>query len=491
MGDKIIGVVPIPPSTNIISVLANSGYSIEQAIADIVDNSVSNQAKTIDITFKRNLADSYIEITDDGIGMNRDVLIKALTYADKSIDECRKSTDLGRYGVGLKAASSSFCDKLQVISKGNNGLVNSFVFPFRTKKWEIQEVEVPDNSIETDTGTRIICKDLTFSADVSENKSILFDDSETFYEIVEKVSRHLQKIFALFLKNGLIIKVNGNKLDPWLPDEIPGANVATKTFNYYAGKVKIVSCTLPVAQKMTDVQRDYACFYGNKGLTDNQGFFVYRNNRLIVDGGWLHIKGLKVDQKCNYARVCVYYESTPELDGIFGVNFQKSDVTVAPELSSKLKKIAEEARANSIKSANYKINPRPHKRNSGAGPVSVWDITRSKNRCYFSINRNHPLIKKYTEGLNSNTANALFNLLSKDFPISELSESFPKEQRFTISELEQMVRDSIKEKNDGKLVVNEKVTKDIFNESPFNKDVYKNDVASILVKISMELDKHE
>ena len=51
MKDKILGSFFAPPSINIVDVLANSGYTLEAAIADIVDNSIAAQAKNIFIDF--------------------------------------------------------------------------------------------------------------------------------------------------------------------------------------------------------------------------------------------------------------------------------------------------------------------------------------------------------------------------------------------------------------------------------------------------------
>ena len=92
------------------------GYSIEAAIADIIDNSVAATAGKIDIDFFP-IGHSYISILDDGHGMSEEELIIAMQYGSRSPLDERAENDLGRYGLGMKTASLSQCRILTVISK--------------------------------------------------------------------------------------------------------------------------------------------------------------------------------------------------------------------------------------------------------------------------------------------------------------------------------------------------------------------------------------
>lgn len=92
------------------------GYTLEAAIADIVDNSISASASQIDI-FYFPIDDSYITILDNGCGMNADELEIAMRYGSQNPNEERDSKDLGRFGLGLKTASLSQCRILTVASK--------------------------------------------------------------------------------------------------------------------------------------------------------------------------------------------------------------------------------------------------------------------------------------------------------------------------------------------------------------------------------------
>lgn len=92
------------------------GYSIEAAIADIIDNSVAAKANRVDIDFFP-IGEAYISILDDGCGMSESKLIAAMQYGSNDPLEQREENDLGRYGLGMKTASLSQCRILTVISK--------------------------------------------------------------------------------------------------------------------------------------------------------------------------------------------------------------------------------------------------------------------------------------------------------------------------------------------------------------------------------------
>ena len=61
-------------------------------------------------------------IIDDGVGMNGDEIDTAMRYGGRSPLEDRAKNDLGRFGLGLKTASLSQCDKLTVVSKQGDKL---------------------------------------------------------------------------------------------------------------------------------------------------------------------------------------------------------------------------------------------------------------------------------------------------------------------------------------------------------------------------------
>ena len=88
-----------PAPSAMIESLRAVGYSLATAIADIVDNSISADAKNVWITFEWDGGDSFVSITDDGHGMTDNELVVALTLGSKSPLETRDTKDLGRFGL--------------------------------------------------------------------------------------------------------------------------------------------------------------------------------------------------------------------------------------------------------------------------------------------------------------------------------------------------------------------------------------------------------
>lgn len=106
------------PTADVLMISMRSmGYTFEAAIADIIDNSISAEASKIIIKFPVDPADCYIAICDNGAGMDSIELFDAMKYGSNIKGYVRDEKDLGRFGLGLKAASLSQCRKLTVISK--------------------------------------------------------------------------------------------------------------------------------------------------------------------------------------------------------------------------------------------------------------------------------------------------------------------------------------------------------------------------------------
>ena len=90
------------------------GYSFNNAIADIIDNSITADADQINIECNWNGEEPTIEILDNGNGMDKEELIEAMRPGTKSPLSERSLEDLGRFGLGLKTASFSQCKRLVV-----------------------------------------------------------------------------------------------------------------------------------------------------------------------------------------------------------------------------------------------------------------------------------------------------------------------------------------------------------------------------------------
>ena len=90
-----------PEASSMIETFRAIGYNIETAIADIIDNSISANAKNIWVNFEWKGAATWLSIKDDGTGMNNEELVRAMRPGSKNPLEDRNNKDLGRFGLGL------------------------------------------------------------------------------------------------------------------------------------------------------------------------------------------------------------------------------------------------------------------------------------------------------------------------------------------------------------------------------------------------------
>ena len=118
------------------------GYSMETAIADIIDNSIAAKATEINIFFQ-SVENPCIGIIDNGVGMSKEIITEAMRYGSMSPLKRRTEQDLGRYGLGLKTASLSQCRNLTVVSKQREnieGRMWNLDHVQETQKWSLQNL---------------------------------------------------------------------------------------------------------------------------------------------------------------------------------------------------------------------------------------------------------------------------------------------------------------------------------------------------------------
>ena len=109
-----------PRPSALIESLRSIGYSLNTALADIIDNGVTAESSKISVRFEWEKKNSWIAVIDDGIGMSKEGLIEAMRFGSKSPTETRHADDLGRFGLGLKTASISQCGILTVATMQKN-----------------------------------------------------------------------------------------------------------------------------------------------------------------------------------------------------------------------------------------------------------------------------------------------------------------------------------------------------------------------------------
>ena len=332
--------------------LRGLGYTLSSAVADIVDNSISAGATDIQIDIDLSPADreQRIFILDNGCGMSEDKLISAMAIGSTSPLAHRSLSDLGRFGLGLKSASFSQCRRLVVLSK-EKGKACGFCWDLdyieKANVWELLRV-TPDNNPcfalldDLEHGTVVVWEkiDRSFGEALDQAK----DGIKTpLYQQITALKHHLMLTFHRFLEaRSCSISVNRQKLAGWNPFfETSPAKPKQFPETYWPDhgepKVLLQSHVLP---------HPSACS-GPLSLTgvpveDLQGFYVYRNRRLISYGTWLGLRGLPKAPEFALARIRV--DIGNDDDGGWELDVRKCQLNPPAELRRWLSWNAEQAR---------------------------------------------------------------------------------------------------------------------------------------------------
>lgn len=398
----------IPSASTLLSSLRSVGYTEETAIADIVDNSISSGATKIELQFDWDK--KAILISDNGEGMDATSLLNAMKIGSFNPLEERSEEDLGRFGLGMKTAAFSIARKLMVLSKKDGMCSNAqwdLDYVESSNKWEVLVVQ--DNEVKSlidnycnaidfknlNNGTLIIMENLDKLIDYSN----LDKSKKKFYKTIEKIKEHLSMIFHRFIEeDNLEIFVNGNVLLPWNPFYSGHqATMELASEELYDGKndVLIQPYILPHKNKFLD-EDEYKNAGGSKGWFGQQGFYVYRNRRLIVYGTWF--RKLKKEPAYNLARIKLDMSSDSDFE--WAIDIKKSKATLPVCIEEQIEEIIYLVIEKSA--AVYNSRGVYNKRNNANNTnlKYVWEQRKNSSGKYmFYLNKKHPLLMRLLQQL--------------------------------------------------------------------------------------------
>lgn len=376
-----IGLESIPGARRLIKSLRDMGYEFEAAIADLIDNSIAAKAKVVRVNAHWDGPDSFVSIADDGLGMSAQELREALRFgSERDYDD----DDLGKFGLGLKTASLSQCKRLVVASRQNESRadINAYCWDMShieaTDRWEILPVRTADLPeiarlhLKETTGTVVIWQQLDriigYSHPSGEHAR------KRLIEMCGKLEEHVAMVFHRFLDNKvrgkrLAIYLNENKVTPWDPFVAaePKRMVLepiSLRVDGHSGRSDVVfePFVLP-AEAMFSTPEAHKRASGPNKWNRQQGFYIYRADRLIQSGGWSNMRTL--DEHLKLARIAVSF--SPKLDEEFKINVPKMRVAFPAEIRADLEravklwtKVADEAYRKSSKgSGGVGASPAP------------------------------------------------------------------------------------------------------------------------------------
>ena len=113
---KVKETLEVPPDPGrMVEGLRDTGYEFPTAVADLVDNSIAAKATLVEVDvlmdYRGNIT---VSICDNGTGMDRTTLVSGMKYGAPARPD---PSSLGKFGLGMKTASTAFCRMLSVISR--------------------------------------------------------------------------------------------------------------------------------------------------------------------------------------------------------------------------------------------------------------------------------------------------------------------------------------------------------------------------------------
>jgi Histidine kinase-, DNA gyrase B-, and HSP90-like ATPase len=386
-----------PRAAAMLEALRGLGYSPAAALADIVDNSVSACATEVRISFIWNGTKSRIAVLDDGRGMSDPELESAMTLGDKSPLDDRSSSDLGRFGMGLKTASFSQCRRLTVAT-AKDGASSCL-------RWDLDALAAkPDAGWLLFEGPATASKPFIAPLTGKKNGTLVLWETldrivtngytaEDFTDLIDRVEGHLAMIFHRLLQGPrprLRIMLNGRLVAPWDPFMMghPAKTLHSPVERKIsdAGLIEIECHVLPHKDKLTPKQYENSA--GPDGWTAQQGFYVYRGGRLLVAGGWLGLgqgRAWNREQAHQLARIRLDIPNTA--DAAWKIDIRKSTARPPVSLRPWLTRLAEHTRAHARKVFAFRGAVAP-----GAGGMPIeqaWRVEHPKSGVRYKIDEKH------------------------------------------------------------------------------------------------------
>jgi len=411
-----------PHAAALIEGLRDIGYSLETAISDIIDNSITAGARRIQIITETFAEEPHIAVVDDGDGMSEEDLIAAMRPGSRNPLATRDEPDLGRFGLGLKSASFSQCRRLTVVSR-KGGKTSTAVWDLddvaERNEWAVQLPDDPSTIPEVEklgeTGTLVLWQKLDrLTGGFTHNAA---RRAEVINQRIAETERHLRLVFHRFMEDAkpLRILLNGRRLQPL--DPFSQQNPATisdpeEKLTLSRGDVEIQSFTLPHHKQMS--KTDWDDIAGPEGHLKSQGFYLYRGRRLIIHGTWFGLCRQSELTKLSRVRIDI----PNSMDAEWKIDVKKSSAQLPPIVRDRLRKVIERIQDGSKRTYRKRGQKLvDHER------LPMWLRIQADGQIRYRPNMDHPAFADFAESLPTDLRRGFFNciaLVGASLPVETL-----------------------------------------------------------------------
>lgn len=241
--------IEITPHKSLMLKVGQTGYSLQEAISELIDNSIDAKIESKKIKVDLKISAQSISITDNGKGMSEKEAIESIRLGFS-----KKKGKLGEFGMGMKTACT-FLGKRFTMLTTQKGKREEYVLTFdedewmKKGEWTKHPFTVRHDAPVQNSGTTIII----------ENLKIDFND-----KILQDLKREITIRFGPFISKGdLELIINGQKCIPIRPKILGEIH----KFRLSAGKYKVHGWW---AYKLQGLNKSYF------------GFNTFRRGRLIT-----------------------------------------------------------------------------------------------------------------------------------------------------------------------------------------------------------------
>ena len=440
-----------PDASSMIESMRAHGYTLSTAVSDIIDNSIAASCQNVWLNFYWNSRNSWISVTDDGVGMSEQELVTAMRLGSMNPMEKRAKMDLGRFGLGLKTASFSQARRLTVTSKTKNGIVS-------LRRWDLDHLAKPDvkgwqllknahpnsdaglegfESLSPKSGTHVLLESLDRVVLSEQNKFEQIAEDHWVSE-VRRVREHLAMVFHRFLadttRRGIKIWLNGTKVDAWDPfcvSEEATQEEPEDRNSDLGGTVIVKGYVLPHRDRfdpddIVNSKKLHQLASGTNGWNAHQGFYLYRNRRLIIPGSWLGLgpgrNGWIKEEHFKLARIQIDIPNS--MDHEWQIDVKKSTANAPPVLRGWLTGLAKRVREKARQVYAHRGGRLQKTRRRGVEQANAWiSKTDSSGSFGYQINREYPLFRALRERLPSGSKEeleTLFRLIEETVPVQQI-----------------------------------------------------------------------
>ena len=389
----------LAPDPALLESMRSIGYTVEAAVADVVDNSIAAEATCVEILVSDD-GPFEVAILDDGTGMTQGEAVEAMRLAATSPSQERRPGDLGRFGLGLKTASLSQCRMLTLVTK-RDGVTTALRWSLdhvrRRGSWALLELDRSD--VEAILGwSQLEARaqgTLVHWGDLDQVEMTEGGEQEDLDRVAVRVRDHLALVFHQFIagdQRTIRFLVNGGEIapiDPFMSGSRLTAHTPWEPITVEGQTIRLMAYTLPYLSRLSGADRARALRLG--GLRETQGFYVYRGGRLVIWGTWFRVMSRSEMAKLTRVRVDI----PNSLDHLWALDVKKSTADPPPQVRRRLSELARTMMMPSQRVQEFrglKLTPPPN-------IDHMWDLRVNGDEFAYEVNSQHPVVNAFARAL--------------------------------------------------------------------------------------------